>query len=105
MALFCVGEEGGLVEDTAVVMEEWGRLGVGAGGALACRRPLAEALRLREDGAHGETTRDEGSGNRSRNALFWTVRSRSNGGEYEVTWPNEEQESMELIMRSKSPWS
>ena len=68
MALFCVGEEGGLVEDTAVVMEEWGRLGVGAGGALACRRlacrrPLAEALRLRVDGAHGETTRDEGSRN------------------------------------------
>ena len=50
MALFCVGEEGGLVEDTAVVMEEWGRLGVGAGGALAHRRPLAKALRLREDG-------------------------------------------------------
>ena len=63
MALFCVGEEGGLVEDTAVVMEEWGRLGVGAG----------------------------------RNALFWTVRSKSNGDEYEVMWPNEEQESMELI--------
>ena len=63
MALFCVGEECGLVEDTAVVMEEWGRLGVGAGGALACRRPLAEALRLRVDSAHGETTRDEGSRN------------------------------------------
>ena len=44
--LFCVGEEGGLVEDTAVVMEEWGRLGVGAGGPQARRRPLAEALRL-----------------------------------------------------------
>ena len=44
MALFCVGEEGGLVEDTAVVMEEWGRLGVGAGGALACRRPETKAL-------------------------------------------------------------
>ena len=47
VALFCVGEEGGLVEDTTVVME-WGRLGVGAGGALARRRPLAKALRLRE---------------------------------------------------------
>jgi len=44
VALFCVGEEGGLVEDTAVVMEEWGRLGVGAGGALACRRPETKAL-------------------------------------------------------------
>ena len=63
MALFCVGEEGGLVEDTAVVMEEWGRLGVGSGGPQARRRPLAEALRLREGGAHGETTRDEGSRN------------------------------------------
>jgi hypothetical protein len=62
--LFCVGQEGGLVEDTltAVVMEEWGRLGVGAGGPQR-RRPLAEALRLREGGAHGETTRDEGSRN------------------------------------------
>jgi len=32
-------------------------------GAQARRRPLAEALRLRVDGAHGETTRDEGSRN------------------------------------------
>ena len=99
--LFRAGEEGSQVPRwrsgggrvAAVTMEEWG-----------CRASCwhVDGRQLEHCTRQGNRPRSkrasEGSGNNcSCRALFWTVRSRSHGGEYETTWPNEWRELMELI--------
>ena len=91
--LFRAGEEGSQVprwrsgggRAAAVTMEEWG-----------CRASCwhVDGRQLEHCTRQGNRPRSkrasEGSGNNcSCRALFWTVRSRSHGGEYETTWPNE----------------
>ena len=99
--LFRAGEEGSQVprwrsgggRAAAVTMEEWGR-------RASCWHIDGRQLEhcTRQGNRPCSKRASEGSGNNcSCRALFWTVRSRSHGGEYETTWPNEWQELMELI--------
>ena len=99
--LFRAGEEGSQVprwrsgggRAVAVTMEEWGC-------RASCWHVDGRQLEhcTRQGNRPCSKRASEGSGNNcSCRALFWTVRSRSHGGEYETTWPNEWRQLMELI--------